>query len=475
MPTGISTLLDYLHSIATPPCRERSDGDLLAAYCAHRDETAFAELVHRHGSLVYGVCRRILNHNTDAEDAFQATFVLLARRAATVDPRRPLANWLYTVAYRTALKAKGRRARRRDVEKMAPTQRPDMAAVAQPDRQEMQDLLHRELLAIPADDRALILLCDIEGRPHRQVATELGIPSGSVSRQLAGARERLRARLTRCGVAITASTMAMLLSEGARAAVPSVLLKAAIHAAMTDAGGALASQSVAHLVAAVQRDVLLAKVKLGAAVLFITLGLAAASAGFLLLTRGPTSPSAQQESTSGTILESTKETDRGRPVKGLRLVLSADKTELVPGPDGKIAPITLRLHFHNESKQGMRIKTDNLLPTWEERIELTVTGPEESSVDAREQKASKGKPATGFFQPLDAGKSKLAGECKFPGPLAHGADGKVLVYTLRKSGKYRLHATYLNGDRAVDGVWSGQVTSNEIVLTLHPAERRDKN
>ena len=117
---AIATILRYLKTI-THPGQGTEDGDLLAVYCARQDEDAFGQLVQRYGGLVFGVCQRVLNQEADAEDAFQATFVLLARRAATIDRQRPLASWLYTVAYQTALKARSRRERRRQVERQAPT------------------------------------------------------------------------------------------------------------------------------------------------------------------------------------------------------------------------------------------------------------------------------------------------------------------------------------------------------------------
>jgi hypothetical protein len=171
-----------------------------------------------------------------------------------------------------------------------------------------------------------------------------------------------------------------------------------------------------------------------------------------------------------------KEPDRGQPVNGLSLALSAERTELTPGPDGKIEPITLQLRLHNEGKEVLRIKTDNLLPTWEGRVELTVTGPADGvGVDEQDGSNPPAKPAMGFFHPLPAGQSKRAGECKFPGPLPPGANGKVVAYSLTKPGKYRVRAAYSNFDQdplpIAAGAWTGTATSNDLVITVRPAPR----
>jgi RNA polymerase sigma factor (sigma-70 family) len=483
MRAGILSLLENLQGIAIPFHKAEGDGDLLVAYCRQQDETAFAELVRRHAPLVFGVCRRVLRHTADAEDAFQATFVLLARHAAGLDPRRPLANWLYAVAYRTSLKAKSWRDRRRKVDNMVRTRPTDSEPSPEPelDRQELGTLLDQELLAIPAADRELILLCDLEGWPHRQVAEALHIPPGSVSRRLSSVREQLRLRLARRGVVLTAVALGVLLAETAAVAVPPALTAAAVRTALTSAIAAPASGSVAQLAASVQRDTALVKFKMGLAAVFVVA--VAVGAGFLFIPSGPDANASAQEPVrfaptppvDAKKESPKKEADRGQTLNGLSLGLSADKTELAPGSDGKIEPLTLRLQFHNESNDTIRIKTDNLLPTWEGRVTLNVIGPDGKNVGPEEEPGAKPveKPKTGFFHPLSAGKSKLAGECKFPGPLPHGAEGKMHVYSLNKPGKYRVRASYTNIDQAPfslpGGVWTGTVTSNELVITVRPA------
>src|SRR5260370_12089248 len=160
-----------------------ADGQLLQRYVAARDETAFAALVERYGALVLGVCERVLQHSHDAEDAFQATFLVLARRAATLDGRGSLGNWLYAVAYRTAIKARQSAARRRARE----LQVLNMSTVLSSEEEEWSDLrplLDEELNQLPVKYRAPLVLCYLEGKTQAQAARELGWPTGSSTRPL---------------------------------------------------------------------------------------------------------------------------------------------------------------------------------------------------------------------------------------------------------------------------------------------------
>jgi RNA polymerase sigma factor (sigma-70 family) len=148
--------LDYLQATAAPP---EADAQLLARFLATRDEAAFAALVRRHGPMVLGVCRRLLRHTQDAEDAFQAAFLVLARKAASVLKQEAVGSWLYMVAYRTAQRARAGQARRRAREKQMcemphPEARPAEA-------QDWRPLLDQELSRLPEKYRTAIVLCDL--------------------------------------------------------------------------------------------------------------------------------------------------------------------------------------------------------------------------------------------------------------------------------------------------------------------------
>lgn len=187
------------------------DADLLRRFAATHDESAFELLVRRHADLVWKVCRGVLRHDHDAEDAFQATFLALARRAETI--RTPCAaGWLQRVAVHAALKQKAKSARFSRVEL------PDRT-VAAPDP-ELAAIVHEELANLPEAFRLPVLLCDLEGHTHAEAAKQLGWPIGTVSGRLSRARERLRERLTRRGMAPVLVVGSLAASSGAiRAAV----------------------------------------------------------------------------------------------------------------------------------------------------------------------------------------------------------------------------------------------------------------
>ena len=245
-----------------------SDEQLLERFLARRDEAAegaFAELVQRHGPMVLGVCRRILGDAHEAEDAFQATFLVLARKAATVVRREKVASWLYGVAVRTAKEARGRAARRRAREERVSTpihvEPPDDAF---PD--ELRDILDEELARLPARHRGPVVLCELEGLPRPEAARRLGIPEGTLSSRLARAKARLRDRLARRGVALPAAALSAILFREAQAAtLPLSLLESTVEAATLVAAGPTAtaaiSASVASLSEGVIKTMFIAKLK----------------------------------------------------------------------------------------------------------------------------------------------------------------------------------------------------------------------
>ncbi|HKB04258.1 MAG TPA: sigma-70 family RNA polymerase sigma factor [Gemmataceae bacterium] len=179
--------------------RDITDGQLLDRFLHHRDESAFAALVERHGPMILGVCRRALGNSADAEDAFQATFIVLMRRAESLAGRPVVGDWLHGVARRTALKARTAAARRRARERTAtgPARTPEEP------RNDWLPLLDQELARLPEKYRQPIVLCDLEGQTRDEAARQLGWPAGTVGGRLARGRQLLAKRLIRASLVVT--------------------------------------------------------------------------------------------------------------------------------------------------------------------------------------------------------------------------------------------------------------------------------
>src|SRR4051812_15029235 len=212
-------------------------------------EDAFAALVHRHGPMVLGVCRRMLRESADAEDAFQATFLVLARKAGAVRGVERLRSWLYGVAIRTGKEARRRSARRRAREAGAMD---ESRLVAAPDegRGDLLALLDEEMGRLPVRYRDPLVLCELEGVSRRDAPRRLGLPEGTLSSRLSRGRSLLRDRLARRGVAPGAGTLAALLPGPADAAMPEPLADATMRLALRLAvGGATAGAVPADLLA----------------------------------------------------------------------------------------------------------------------------------------------------------------------------------------------------------------------------------
>ena len=202
-----------------------SDAELLARFSATRDAGAFAELVRRHGPLVFGVCRRVTGHPQDAEDAFQATFLVLAKKAGSLRNPALLGNWLYGVAYRVARKAK-RSALRRRAREVTMSSLPESVAPAPSGGwPELAPILDAELAALPAHYRDAIVLCDLRGTSREEASAALGIPEGTLSSRLANGRKKLAARLAKRGITLSISLLPAAVSDAAAtASVPNELV-----------------------------------------------------------------------------------------------------------------------------------------------------------------------------------------------------------------------------------------------------------
>src|SRR5579884_2771929 len=202
-----------------------SDVQLLEAFLSHQDEVAFEALVRRHGPMVLGVCRRVTGNAHDAEDAFQATFLVLVRKAASLRSRQLLPGWLSGVAYRTALKTRAMTQKRRAKELQA-AQQPSTQTSDDGPPEELLARLDEELNRLPDRYRLPVVLCELQGHSRKQAAQILGLPVGTVSWRLAHARKLLAQRLARYGTMLSAGALAAALSEGSASAVPAGLLQA---------------------------------------------------------------------------------------------------------------------------------------------------------------------------------------------------------------------------------------------------------
>jgi RNA polymerase sigma factor (sigma-70 family) len=243
-----------------------SDAELLGRFLARHDEAAFEVLVRRHGAMVLGVCRRVLGHAQDAEDAFQATFLILVRRAAAIRKRDAVGHWLYGVAYRTALEARAAAARRHATEKQV-SHLPEPAVGPADPAGDLRAVLDAELARLPDKYCAALVLCDLQGHARREAARQLGIPEGTLSSRLAAGRRLLAERLGRRGVTLSAAALASTLSAPlVSAAVPAPLVQATVGAAVTfaedNAGTAAASANVLFLTRKVVSAMTLAKLKI---------------------------------------------------------------------------------------------------------------------------------------------------------------------------------------------------------------------
>jgi RNA polymerase sigma factor (sigma-70 family) len=232
-----------------------TDGDLLECFIALRDEGAFEALLRRHGPMVLGVCRRVLRNEADAEDAFQATFLVLVRKAASVRPRAMVGNWLYGVAHSTALKARAMSTKRRAKEREAALRpKPGLSEQA---RRELSALVDQELKALPDIYRAAIVACDLEGYSLKEAAGHLGCPQGTIGTRLARGRILLSRRLARHGPILASGVIATAIAQDA-AGVPPLLLSSTVKAAtLITAGQATAGGLVSAKVAALTEGVIM--------------------------------------------------------------------------------------------------------------------------------------------------------------------------------------------------------------------------
>jgi len=282
---SLGTVLAHVRRIAgLRDSADLTDAQLLERFANGADESAFAALVHRHGPMVLGVCQRVLHDHHEADDAFQATFLVLMRKAATIQQPQLLANWLYGVAWRVARKARtvaGRRPANADPET-------DVAArelPAEVDWMDLRPVIDVELQGLPEKYRAPLVLHYLEGRTKDETARQLGWQEGTVSGRLARARDLLRIRLTRRGLALSAGGLAAVLTHHtAPAALAGALANSTVRTMLAyaaDPGAEGVPSSVAALAEGVMQTMGTSKVKMATA-LVLAVSISVAGAGMLL-------------------------------------------------------------------------------------------------------------------------------------------------------------------------------------------------
>jgi RNA polymerase sigma factor (sigma-70 family) len=269
-----------------------SDGRLLGEFVRTADPAAFEQLVRRHGPMVLGVCRRVVRDRHAAEDAFQAVWLVLARRAADVRPREHVGGWLFGVAYRTALKARGARARRYAREKQVTAMRHPESPARSAAWADVAPVLDAELARLPDALRLPVVLCDLEGRPQRDAARHLGLPVTTLVNRLLRARRALAKRLTDRGIALTGGALAVVLgTHGAAQAVPPALAAAAVAGATAGAAPAAA----VYLSEGVLRMMALSRLKPALAAVMTAVGLSVGVGTAVLPTAAGQSPAAEKK------------------------------------------------------------------------------------------------------------------------------------------------------------------------------------
>jgi RNA polymerase sigma factor (sigma-70 family) len=280
------TVLRYIRKLMpSQTASDISDAQLLQRFVTRHEEEAFATLVERHGPVVWGVCRRVLTNEHDAEDAFQATFLVLVRKADSIQKRGSVGSWLYGVATRVALKARENAIRRNIQEKRIPIKQQE---------EPLEDLTWRELRAVLDEElsqlaekyRIPFVLCCLEGKSKTEAAHQLGWKEGTVASRLARARDQLRARLSRRGLTLSAGLFATILSQNTNAsAVPAALATKTVKIARLFAVGEgvpanIISTHVATLAKGVLKTMALSKLKVAAAAV-LAVGVLAAGAGLV--------------------------------------------------------------------------------------------------------------------------------------------------------------------------------------------------
>jgi len=376
---SLGRLIRHFRTLGDAASTDPSDAQLLERFAARRDEGAFTALLERHGPMVFGVCRRVLRHEQDAEDAFQATFLVLARKAGSRRWRVSVGAWLYAVAQRVALKARTLAARRR----ARHTELVDDVA-AEPANEslwhELRPILDEELNRLPEKYRTPLVLCYLEGKTNEEAARQLGRPVGTVWYQLSRGREMLKSRLSRRGVGLSAVALGAVIAQNTTAAVPEALLALTRQASLAGAGPAgvagTVAAPVATLVKEVLHDMVLTRLKRAVAMVLVlcVAGLGAGAAASRAKSGSEPAPSNRQFAAHGDATTATPEQKTAK-----EKAIDKGKTEPAGAPlDARLVAKqdTYTLDRGGKSAEGYAkqvrdaAKRGNPLPT--PRVELTL-------------------------------------------------------------------------------------------------------
>jgi RNA polymerase sigma factor (sigma-70 family) len=339
------------------------EGQLLERFLAHRDDVAFAELIARHGPMVLDVCRRWLDDPHDVEDAFQATFLILVRKAGSLRDRTALSSWLYGVSLRVARRARSHAARRRSRERpMAFDLAQRCSAATKEASREVRAILDEELARLPESQRTAVVLCLVEGLTHEEAARSLGWPLGTVKSRLAAARKKLVKRLTRRGLAPGGIAIGTAFGElRCEAAVPTDLARRTLNTALyfvteTSIEGGAVPASIASLVRGVIGAMAMTRLKSIAIVLAALGTVVWAAPAFLVARQDPplsqprSSPTSKATSPTSSALLIDRYGDPLPPGASLRLGTVRFRRDgtinrIVYSPDGKFVVTDLAEKF----------------------------------------------------------------------------------------------------------------------------------